>query len=171
MNLKGTIPSELGTLSALNSLILSSNALSGTIPSELGFLKLTRIEISFNSLVGTIPPQLFSSGVTIFVHLNSNSLSGPIPQTLVEMKVIYVYFDASNNFLKGALPTPTATHIDEFEVSNNTCLFGPRVTYAGSLGASYSTVGTAIGGSEPASCFRSMFSSELAAMKSIKEAW
>jgi len=55
----GTIPSRLGDLTSLRTLVLFFNQFSGTIPSDLS--KLTRLEVlhlAGNSLQGTMPPDI-----------------------------------------------------------------------------------------------------------------
>ncbi|XP_016683987.1 receptor kinase-like protein Xa21 [Gossypium hirsutum] len=59
MNLRGTIPSQLGKLSFLLSLDLSSNNFYGHLPKELGQLhRLRIIQLSYNGLNGEIPSWL-----------------------------------------------------------------------------------------------------------------
>lgn len=61
----GTVPTELGRLTALTELLVSDNQLVGTIPSELGLLTVVReTYLTSNSLVGTIP-TIFSATHTI----------------------------------------------------------------------------------------------------------
>ena len=56
--LSGTIPPELGSLSNLQYLWLSSNQLTGEIPAELGGLSnLRRLDLSGNELSGEIPAE------------------------------------------------------------------------------------------------------------------
>ena len=55
----GTIPPELGNLSALETLRLWGNQLTGTIPPELGNLGAFKVlDLRDNQLTGTIPPPL-----------------------------------------------------------------------------------------------------------------
>jgi hypothetical protein len=55
-NLTGSILPELGSLSALQALLLQYNRLNGTIPASLGNLvNLTRFNVSYNELSGRIP--------------------------------------------------------------------------------------------------------------------
>jgi Leucine-rich repeat (LRR) protein len=57
--LSGEIPAELGSLSNLESLDLSGNALSGEIPAELGSLSnLIWLYLAGNQLSGCVPSSL-----------------------------------------------------------------------------------------------------------------
>ena len=76
MSLNGSIPAELGGLSALRELRLAWNRLTGTIPPELGRLtQLAQLVLGGNRLTGAIPPELGSIGPT----LTTLQLSGPNP--------------------------------------------------------------------------------------------
>ncbi|KAK3281086.1 hypothetical protein CYMTET_11104, partial [Cymbomonas tetramitiformis] len=58
-SLTGTLPSQLGQLTAVTYLYLHYNSLTGTIPSQLGQLTaMTTLYLYYNSLTGTIPSQL-----------------------------------------------------------------------------------------------------------------
>jgi hypothetical protein len=71
----GTLPTQLGTLTALTSLILNSGFmrvvfvnLNGTLPSELGALtSLEGLELGMNSLTGSIPSEW--AGMTSLRHM------------------------------------------------------------------------------------------------------
>ena len=59
-NLKGTIPSSLGSLTRLEELDLDENNLEGTIPSSLASLtRLTYLSLQYNTLTGLVPPLPF----------------------------------------------------------------------------------------------------------------
>ena len=76
-NLSGTIPPELGDLTALTALRLNGNNLSGSIPPELGNLTaLTALNLSDNQLSGTIPPELGHLGNLDALYLAGNRLTG-----------------------------------------------------------------------------------------------
>eukprot|EP00957_Ditylum_brightwellii_P008697 660254-Ditylum_brightwellii.AAC.1 len=54
--MKGSIPSEMGNLSNLTSLILSFNKITGTVPPEIANLtKLELLHLHNNRLQGTVP--------------------------------------------------------------------------------------------------------------------
>ena len=58
-SLTGTLPSELGLLTALTKLYLVDNALSGVLPTELGLLTaLVELILDGNSLTGSLPTEL-----------------------------------------------------------------------------------------------------------------
>jgi hypothetical protein len=69
----GTVPSELGSLTALTYLNLHTSSFSGNVPSELVALTaLDDLDLSGNSLLnGTVPAKLCNNdGVTIVVDCN-----------------------------------------------------------------------------------------------------
>ena len=103
-NLKGTLPSELQTLTHLevldvsknhilgqiplviwmklhlHTLVVSENLLSGTIPTQVDILKAARkVDLSFNALHGTIPPVVAKMSALGVLNLEGNVLEGTIP--------------------------------------------------------------------------------------------
>ena len=57
--LTGSIPSEIGLLTSLNSLNFAINELIGSIPSEIGLLtSLEELYLCYNALTGTIPSEI-----------------------------------------------------------------------------------------------------------------
>ena len=83
--LSGTIPTQLGDLTNLQTLSLSGNSLSGTIPTQLGDLtNLQTLSLSGNSLSGTIPTQLGDLTNLQTLSLSGNSLTGCVPDSLYQ---------------------------------------------------------------------------------------
>ena len=107
-NLTGTIPSEIGLLTAITtSLILSEGGLSGTIPSEVGLLTAITgsLDISINRLTGSVPTELgMLTAVAGSFDINANSLSGTVPSELGLLSGITGWFHLYSNRLSGTLP-------------------------------------------------------------------
>ena len=100
-NLVGTLPDELGDLTALTTLYLWGNKLSGPIPDLSGLTGLTHLVLSSNQLTGEIA---WLGGLTKLttVYLWGNELSGPIPDLTGLTDLIYL--SLSQNKLTGELP-------------------------------------------------------------------
>ena len=100
-NLVGTLPDELGDLTALTTLYLWGNGLSGPIPDLSGLTGLTHLSLSSNQLTGEIA---WLGGLTKLttVYLWGNELSGPIPDLTGLTDLIYL--SLSQNKLTGELP-------------------------------------------------------------------
>ena len=104
-NLRGTIPDELGQLTALTNIDLFDNLLTGTIPTQLGKLTaLETLDLRENHLTGTIPTQLGELTALYALSLRSNQLTGTIPLALtqlINLNRLYLY----NNNLTGQVPS------------------------------------------------------------------
>ena len=104
-NLSGTLPTELGDLTELDSLDLHSNQLAGSIPWQLGQLSgLFRLNLRSNQLSGAIPPELGDLPNIVWLNLRDNQLSGDIPAELGQLSTLRrLYLNA--NTLEGSIPT------------------------------------------------------------------
>ncbi|XP_057839184.2 leucine-rich repeat receptor protein kinase HPCA1 [Cryptomeria japonica] len=105
MGLKGELPPEIGSLTALQSLDLSYNTgLTGQIPSSLGNLgRLFELLLIGCSLSGRIPAELGNLQRLKTLDLNTNKLGGTIPAELGNLSRLY-WFDISSNNIRGTLP-------------------------------------------------------------------
>ncbi|XP_051146277.1 receptor-like protein 4 [Andrographis paniculata] len=102
--LKGSISDQIGLLTNLVSLNLSSNSVGGEIPSGLGVKSLVKLDLSNNKFTGYIPESLTSSSLQL-VLLNGNSLEGPVPDELYSVGVRGGKIDLSGN--KGLCGVPS----------------------------------------------------------------
>lgn len=55
----GTLPTEIGRMTAMSSFLLAENALSGTLPTEIGRMRETELlGLWTNAFEGTIPVEI-----------------------------------------------------------------------------------------------------------------
>ena len=101
----GTIPTQLGNLTALTSLSLGSNRLTGSIPAQLGNLtKLTNLNLSGNQLTGNMPTELGNLTNLTNLNLSVNRLSDSIPTQFGNLTKLTI-LNLTNNRLTGNMPT------------------------------------------------------------------
>ncbi|CAN0383216.1 unnamed protein product [Ascophyllum nodosum] len=122
--LSGAIPSELGELSALKTLLLHRNQLSGAIPSELGGLSaLKELDLYGNQLSGAIPSELGGLSALKTLVLHRNQLSGAIPLELGGLDALDV-LDLSRNQLSDLGDVQHALElVSKFD--SDECTFSP----------------------------------------------
>lgn len=103
-DLTGTLPPEIGELTAMTVLALRDNNLTGSIPDEVGNLSaMVRLDLRQNSLTGPIPSTLQQLSNLEVLFLRVNSLSGPIPGWLSGLSNLRV-LNLSQNALTGSIP-------------------------------------------------------------------
>ncbi|KAG7975379.1 hypothetical protein I3843_06G094900 [Carya illinoinensis] len=104
-NLRGYIPSELGSLAYLRRLNLHNNNFFGSLPSQLfNATSLHSIFLYGNNLSGSLPPSICELPGLQNLDLSNNSLSGPIPNELKSCKQLQRLILAKNKF-SGEIPT------------------------------------------------------------------
>ena len=107
--MRGTLPPELGDLTALEWLWFGvhggSSGSMGSIPPELGNLtNLTHILIYRAGLVGSIPPELGNLSNLRKLHLSENNLAGSIPPELGNLSSLEELDLSRNSRLTGRIP-------------------------------------------------------------------
>lgn len=101
----GEIPSSLGSLTNLISLVLIENSLKGELPTCLGNLgRLKQLVLAENRFSGQIPASLGGLQELLILDLSRNSLSGTLPSTFGGLFSL-LKLDLNSNFLDGKLPT------------------------------------------------------------------
>lgn len=100
---------------------LSGLGLSGSIPQEIGRLsKLTHLDLSSNGLTVELPPSLVNLSQLVVLDLSGNQIGGPIPQQLGSLKSL-VELDLSWNFFRGPIPISIVvlTNLTHLQMSLN----------------------------------------------------
>jgi Leucine-rich repeat (LRR) protein len=105
--LTGPLPSELGLLTNLTVMLgLMSCHFTGTIPTQLGQLKsIEELKVRGNQLTGQVPSELGQLTSLGFLSVANNSLSGPIPQELSGLQhTLHTVELNGNPMLSGVIP-------------------------------------------------------------------
>lgn len=104
---EGTLPTEIGSLTALNSFHWSNFDISGTLPTELGRLtNLAVLALSDTLISGVIPTQLGQLTSLSEALLQANRLAGPVPSEFGRLSNLHTLFIDVRWF---ASPTATCT--------------------------------------------------------------
>ncbi|CDO97683.1 unnamed protein product [Coffea canephora] len=110
IGLKGTIPSSIGNLKKLSTLILVGCSFSGPIPDSIGSLsRLVYISLNSNSFSGPIPPSIGNLSNLSWLDLSENNLNGTLPVSFqdspgLDMLLNAKHFHLSKNQLSGVIP-------------------------------------------------------------------
>ncbi|KAL3501032.1 hypothetical protein ACH5RR_035481 [Cinchona calisaya] len=121
-NLRGYIPSELGTLVYLRRLNLHGNNFYGSIPDQLfNASSLHSIFLYGNNLSGTLPPSICNLPRLQNLDLSNNSLSEALPKELRNCRQLQRLILAGNKF-SGEIPAgvfPELANLEQLDLSSN----------------------------------------------------
>ena len=109
--MSGTVSTEVGRLSHLNFLDLSSTEISGTLPTEIGLLThLLELSLWRTHLSGTIPDEIFSETMTYLnaIILSHCHFTGTISSHVSSLPGLGYLLLGNNAGLRGSLPTEMA---------------------------------------------------------------
>ncbi|MCY3784772.1 MAG: hypothetical protein OXG79_13460 [Chloroflexi bacterium] len=102
--LSGTLPPEIGQLTALRRLDVQGNQLQGEIPPEIGDLdNVTHLSLWANQFSGSIPTEMGDMASLQWAALGINELTGPIPPELGNLSTA-THLDFTLNQLSGEIP-------------------------------------------------------------------
>lgn len=119
--LSGSIPVEIGHLTALKGLHLESNAFTGRIPLSLcSMSNLTKLNLGLSQLSGSIPAEIVNLVNIQELKLNNNNLTGEIPKNLSRLTFLKVLC-LNDNKLEGTIPEElgTMTSLKKLHLNNN----------------------------------------------------
>ncbi|KAL8139111.1 hypothetical protein V2J09_005112 [Rumex salicifolius] len=124
-NLSGSLPREIGELSALQTLYLSFNNLSGSVPLELGYTSsLSDVDLGHNLLSGSFSSSIWNlCDRLVALRFHGNFLSGSLPEpalpntTCDNLKVL----DLGDNRFSGGFPefVTRFRNIQQLDLSHN----------------------------------------------------
>jgi Leucine-rich repeat (LRR) protein len=101
-SLTGPLPSEVGSLANLNSMVLSGNKLSGQIPESIGGCSVLQELLLDNNLFSGSIPRSLNKGLTA-LNLSVNELSGTIPDAIGNISNLQ-QLNLAHNKLSGTIP-------------------------------------------------------------------
>ncbi|CAB9525280.1 LRR receptor-like serine threonine-protein kinase [Seminavis robusta] len=121
-----SIPSEIGKLTNLATLILNDFQLNGTIPSEMGLLtKLKDLYLESNSITGTLPEGLSKMSQLKALFISANQLEGrPLEQDVLPQLTQLQWLHINDNLFSGSIATEIGLMSLEVLELQNTNLSG-----------------------------------------------
>ncbi|KAL8546504.1 hypothetical protein ACS0TY_006299 [Phlomoides rotata] len=114
------LPSNIGRLTKLQTLVSTYANLIGEIPDTVGDLaSIENLDVSHNDLVGKIPDTIGKLKNVQQIEMFDNQLSGELPDTFSDLTSL-LRFDVSENNLTGKIPETLASlHLENLHLNDN----------------------------------------------------
>ncbi|BBH10153.1 hypothetical protein Prudu_022853 [Prunus dulcis] len=136
LQFSGLLPPEIGNLSNLLELQMSTNSFTGTIPSTIGNLsKLVKLGLYGNQLSGNLPPEIGRMENLEGLDFSFNKLQGSLPSSITSLQKITIFYVTYNN-LSGSIPQdfgPTLLRNVSFSANNFSGKLPPGICNGGNL--------------------------------------
>ncbi|CAB9521438.1 LRR receptor-like serine threonine-protein kinase [Seminavis robusta] len=132
--LQGSLPSEIGMLTGLRSLILTESSLSGTLPTTVGLLTaLEELKLETNDLSGEVPAEINLMTSLTLLGLTENNLQGTIPEIGNLRNLLWLGINL--NAISGSIPTSIGilTQLIRIDLEGNRPLSGSLPSEIGLL--------------------------------------
>jgi Leucine-rich repeat (LRR) protein len=102
--LTGSLPSELGLLTSLQSFSAHSNALTGSLPPDIGaWTALDLLDLGENKFSGSLPSEIGQMTALRGLNLTTNEFTGELPPTIGQLVGVEILSLADNSF-EGSVP-------------------------------------------------------------------
>jgi hypothetical protein len=113
INVNGTIPADLGLLTALTYFNVAGNALTGTLPASIGqWPALTYLDVGGNALTGTLPASMGQWTALTYFGVYKNKMTGTIPASIGNWSQIQSAYFEDNQFT-GTMPNGICPYINK----------------------------------------------------------
>eukprot|EP01041_Mallomonas_annulata_P009574 gene9574-19896_t len=119
-SLIGVIPTTLDKLTSLSVLDITNNGFTGSLPVLTDLILLRNLDLSGNSFSGSILSSIGTLTNLVTLNLGDNSLTGSIPTSLGDV-LLLTRIDLGRNSLSGSLPTTLSklTRLVSLSVNDN----------------------------------------------------
>ena len=116
MNLYGSLPTENGLLTTLQTFNVENNQMNGFLPTELCQLtNLQYLNVGRNNFIGRIPPCIGDQLTNLqSLYLHENNLNDPLPTSMMKLRQLK-HFIISDNVFSGD-PIPLWNQLTSLEV-------------------------------------------------------
>lgn len=159
--LSGSFPTQLGSLTALLALDVSSNSLDGTLPALDSLTLLTSFSAASNALQGPLGSVFGAQSALTSIDVTDNGLTGTIPSDMFSLAALQI-FAAGSNCMWGAIPSEVCNAQQLQTLSLNGLFANPRFCRGGDVFFAETPIANVVEGGLPSCVW-----TELPALRSL----